>query len=215
MKPITEIKIGIFGNYWLMYGVPIEPTFCTRIASFDVGLKHMSVCVIDFYDNDFHIRKWFLISMKGKNISEFTNETIEKLRLQHFGCIDYVLIEQQINRNTQMKVISHVIQAYFQCELKIPTPRVIFVSPKKRVDSTSAEYSAIVSQVKEQLGLENTYSRRDYKNISILIANHFLQCEHLSYWKNFFTEQTKKDDYADSLVQAIAWKCSYSINDPD
>tara|TARA_A100001015_G_scaffold318159_1_gene437145 strand:+ start:96 stop:686 length:591 start_codon:yes stop_codon:yes gene_type:complete len=193
----------------------VEPEFFLRVASFDVGLKNMSMCVIDFHNNDFIIRKWNIISIKGKNISEYTNDTIEKLRLHNFGCLDYVLIEQQINRNTQMKVISHIIQSYFVCEVKIPPSRILFVSPKKRVENLSIEYAAVVANVKNELQLENVYSRKEFKNLSIGIAEKYLLSEKNAYWRDFFNLQSKKDDYADSLVQAIAWNTSNTIMDID
>ena len=193
----------------------IEPELFIRVASFDVGLKNMSMCVVDFNNNEFVIRKWQNITLKGKNISEYTNDTIEKLRVHNFGCLDYVLIEQQINRNTQMKVISHIIQSFFICELKIPPNRVLFVSPKKRIANTSLQHGTVVQTVKNELGLEDVYTRNEYKKISVAIAYKYLLNEKHGYWKKFFEEQGKKDDYADSLVQAIAWNSSCSVMDID
>ncbi len=193
----------------------IEPELFIRVASFDVGLKNMSMCVVDFNNNDFVIRKWVNISMKGKNISDYTNETIEKLRTHNFGCLDYVLIEQQINRNTQMKVISHIIQSFFICEVKIPTNRIIFVSPKKRLDNTSLQHGTVVQCVKNELGVDNAYTRREFKKISVGIASKYLLNDKHMYWKNFFDDLDKKDDYADSLVQAIAWNSSCSVMELD
>ena len=193
----------------------MEPELFIRVASFDVGLKNMSMCIVDFNNNEFVIRKWANISLKGKNISDFTNETIEKLRVHNFGCLDYVLIEQQINRNTQMKVISHIIQSFFICEVKLPANRVIFVSPKKRLDNTSLQHGTVVQTVKNELGLQNVFTRSEFKKISVAIATKYLLNEKNGYWKEFFDAQDKKDDYADSLVQAIAWKSSCSVMDLD
>ena len=193
----------------------MEPELYIRVASFDVGLKNMSTCVVDFHNNEFVIRKWANISLKGKNISDFTNETIEKLRTHNFGCLDYVLIEQQINRNTQMKVISHIIQSFFICEVKIPSNRVLFVSPKKRLDITSLMHGTVVKTVKNELGLENVYSRSEFKKISVAIASKYLESERHAWWRDFFNSQEKKDDYADSLIQAIAWNSSCSVTDLD
>lgn len=193
----------------------MEPELFIRVASFDVGLKNMSMCVVDFHNNEFVIRKWANLTLKGKNIADFTNETIDKLRSHNFGCLDYVLIEQQINRNTQMKVISHIIQSFFVCEVKIPPNRVIFVSPKKRVDNTSLQHGTVVQTVKNELGLQNVYTRNEFKKISVAIASKYLLSEKQGHWREFFAAQTKQDDYADSLVQAIAWNASSSVMDLD
>lgn len=184
-----------------------------RVASFDIGLKNMSFCVIDFNNNDFNIKKWTNLSLHGKNISDFTKDIIEKLRMHSFGCLDYVLIEQQINRNTQMKVMSHVIQTFFICDLKIQPHRVQFVSPKKRLDMSSPIHGTVVQFCKDELALNDSYTRKEYKMISVAIAEKYLGREKLLYWKQFFVASPKKDDLADSFVQAIAWNFSTSIMD--
>ena len=193
----------------------MEPELFIRVASFDVGLRNMSMCLVDFNNNDFSIRKWTNLSLKGKNIADYTNETIEKLRIHNFGCLDYVLIEQQINRNTQMKVISHIIQSFFICEVKLPANRIIFVSPKKRIENTSLQHGTIVQSVKNELGLQNVYTRNEFKKISVAIASKYLLSEKHAYWREYFKAQEKKDDYADSLVQAIAWNSCCSVMDVD
>tara|TARA_Y100000768_G_scaffold388238_2_gene382968 strand:- start:1110 stop:1772 length:663 start_codon:yes stop_codon:yes gene_type:complete len=195
----------------------IQPDLCNsiRVASFDVGLKNLSVCAIDFNQKDFDIRKWSNISIRGKNISDYTIDLVDKLRTHSFGCLDYVLIEQQINRNTQMKVISHILQSYFLCELKIPPSRVIFVSPKKRLDTSCPIHAAIVKAAKEELNIDEAYNRREYKNISVAITRQYLMGDKNSVWRDFFNSQAKKDDYADSFLQAIAWNSSTSIMDID
>ena len=195
--------------------IHVDPQVYVRVPSFDVGLKNMSFCVLDFFQHDFDIKKWTNISLRGKNISDYTRETIEKLREYNFGCLDYVLIEQQINRNTQMKVISHVIQSYFLCDLKVPCNRVIFVSPKKRLDCSSDVHGAIIRRVKEEMGIasEDGYTRKQYKMVSIEIAKYYLNSK--ENWASFFNALQKKDDFADSFVQAIAWNYCTSIMDVD
>lgn len=193
----------------------LEPDVFVRVASFDVGLKNMSFCVIDFNKNDFIIKKWSNISLRGKNVSDYTIDVIEKLRSHNFGCLDYVLIEQQINRNTQMKVISHVLQTFFLCDLNLQNHRVQFVSPKKRLDMSSPFHGTVVQFCKDQMALNSVYTRKEYKLLSISIAEKYLSSENQKYWKDFFFSSKKKDDLADSFVQAIAWNFSTTISDPD
>lgn len=196
----------------------MEPDLYIRVASFDVGLKNMSMCVVDFNQNDFSIKKWAIISIRGKNISDYTQDTIDKLRSHQFGCLDYVLIEQQINRNTQMKVISHIIQTFFICDVKIPPSRILFVSPKKRLDISSPIHGTVVQNVKRELYPnmdEPIFSRKGYKDISVAIAQKYLLNEKHHYWRDYFASMEKKDDYADSLVQAIAWNFSTGVMEID
>jgi len=193
----------------------MEPQVYMRVASFDIGLKNMSLCVLDFNKKEFEIKKWTNLSLRGKNISDYTRDTIEKLRMLNFGCLDYVLIEQQVNRNTQMKVLSHVVQTFFISDLKLPPTRVIFVSPKIRLDSSSLVHGTVVATVKQELGLQNEYSRKEFKKLSIAIAEKYLLSERHGYWYSFFVNEEKKDDYADSFVQAISWNYSNSVMDID
>lgn len=196
----------------------VENNLNTRVLSFDVGLKNLSFCVVDFLNNEFAIKKWQTISLRGKNISDYTIDAISKLGNLQCGCIDYVLIEQQINRNTQMKVLSHVIQSYFLCGENIPTNRVLFVSPKTRLDVSSLQHGTVVQRVKQELFNDihvTNFSRTDFKKISIAIAEKYLLREQHAYWYVFFNTHAKKDDYADSLVQAIAWFSSGSVLDTD
>jgi len=180
-----------------------------------VGLKNMSICIVDFHNQDFNIKLWANITLRGKNISDYSKDVIEKLRAHSFGCLDYVLIEQQINRNTQMKVISHVMQTFFICEVKMPPDRVKFVSPKKRLDSSSLHHGTVVQTAKYQLQLHDTFTRQQYKMLSVAIARIYLSNEKHSYWRDYFESQEKRDDFADSLVQAIAWNASSSVLDID
>lgn len=184
-----------------------------RVASFDIGLKNTSVCVLDLNGNSFQIKKWQIISIRGKNISDYTCDIIDKLRKMTFGIVDNVLIEQQINRNTQMKVLSHIVQAYFICEVKVPPSNVEFVSPKLRIHSSDINYRQIVNEVKQRLDLENVYSRKEFKTISVMLARHFLS-EHRD-WLEFLEKTDKKDDLADSFVQAMAWSSNHSCMDVD
>jgi len=187
----------------------------SRVVSFDVGLKNFSLCIIDMFKQKIKIRKWLTVSIKGKNISEYVVHLIEKLRTSSFGVVEHVLIEQQINRNTQMKVLSHIIQTFFICEMKVPPNRIEFVNPKLRVDCTDILYSAIVSQVKFDMNLTRVLTRKEFKNISIGIARKILSKEEHSDWSTFFENLTKKDYYADSLVQAVAWKSQTSVHEAD
>ena len=44
----------------------MEPELFVRVASFDVGLKNMSMCVVDFHNHEFVIRKWANITFENK-----------------------------------------------------------------------------------------------------------------------------------------------------
>lgn len=177
-----------------------------RVASFDVGIKHMCICIVDYNSNskNFAIQRWSIISLKGKNIADYTRDLISKLKLERFGLVDAVLIEQQVNRNTQMKVLSHIIQSFFLCHERIPAENIHFVSPKLRVHNSNQPYNQVVGQVREGLGLVEPYSRQEFKLMSVALVDRILM-EKKDKWIDTFRSNTKKDDLADSFLQSYSW----------
>ena len=148
---------------WMRMNVNLTDFIYNRILSIDVGIKHLSLCLIDFHSTIWHynIQKWDLITLSGKNISDYTRDIVEKLRRYDFGLIDSILIEQQVSRNTQMKTLSHVLQAYFMCELKVTADKIIFVSPKTRFNTNNIHYNELVQRCRKQLNIDEKMSRRD------------------------------------------------------
>lgn len=182
-----------------------------RIISFDMGVKNLSLCILDINCHKVKIIKWSIIQLRGNNISDFTKDMINKLRIENFQYFDYALIEQQINRNTQMKVLSHVLQTYFICECKTPPENVIFVNPKIRCENNSLKYTNMIKNIKLSLNLPNKLSRREYKFISIATTNFYLSCDPACHeWLAWFNSQDKKDDLSDSFIQSVAWVHSTS-----
>lgn len=188
----------------------------SRVVSFDVGIKHLSMCVCDvnFVSKELSIKRWIVTKLKGKNISDYTSEIIAKLKEEQFGCIDYILIEQQMNRNTQMKVLSHVIQAFFLSDLQIEQGRVHFVPPTIRfklssVAKEATNYMLIVDNAKETLGItSDKMTRVEYKKLSVEVARRLLtssNMENMRLWTSNFMTALKKDDLADSYLQVMVW----------
>jgi len=174
-----------------------------RIVSFDVGIKNLSLCISDI-KSKVEIAHWTNISLSGKNIAEYSRSLVEKMRIEQFGLIDFVLIEQQLNRNTQMKVLSHVIQTFFMTEHKIPSERIIFVSPKRRFSTCDPHFKVLVDACKFSLNIHaERMSRREFKNLSVEITNKLL--EYNTRWSEFFKSHSKKDDLADCFLQLVAW----------
>lgn len=188
-----------------MSEIDVQQYVFSRIVSFDVGIKHLSMCQVDFnkHNTSFTIVKWCVLNLRGKNISDYTNSIIEKLREIEWGYIDYVLIEQQLNRNTQMKVLSHIIQAFFVCERRLRSECVKFISPKIKFSTSNPEYNELVKECERHL--DQTASKNSLKKLSILITKSILTKTGDSKWYNYFAEFKKSDDMADSFLQALAW----------
>ena len=115
--------------------------------------------------------------------------------------IDRVLIEQQPvgfhrRSNTQMKVLSHVVQAFFHLR-GIP---VTFVSPKKK-NLLSKEQS-----LRDGVASMNSSKRYQWhKKQSVLRCEEILASSSQREFLEFFEGLKKKDDCADSLLNAVAF----------
>tara|TARA_Y100000591_G_scaffold295151_1_gene284231 strand:- start:4717 stop:5343 length:627 start_codon:yes stop_codon:yes gene_type:complete len=189
----------------------------TKTVSFDVGVKHCSFAELQYenHTNTFSIKKWTIIQLRGKNISDYTNDMISKLREYDWGLVDYVLIEQQLNRNTQMKVLSHVIQSFFLCERRTRSERIKFVSPKLKFSTSNQVHNEIVQKCKDEMKLDPLNHGGSYtlKKLSIRIVNEILSKSPTeSYWLKYFNSCKKNDDLADCLLQCLAWHMDVKTN---
>lgn len=100
-----------------------------KIASFDVGIKNLAVCIIDHSSEDLSntIIDWKVIKLvdddkkvnKGVNIQEMADRLYvileEELADKWGGQIDHVLIENQpVMKNPLMKTVQMLIFGFFQ-----------------------------------------------------------------------------------------------------
>jgi len=191
-----------------------------KIISFDVGVKNMSYCLVECIDKKkIKILSMQTLTLKGKNIQDYTNSLISHLRKLELGYIDTVLIEQQLNRNTQMKVLSHVLQSYFICERNIPFDDICFFNPKNKFDSVGCpiEYDILVRDIKLSLNISDKMSRTEIKKLSVYITKHILLNDD-PQWSQFMEQNIKKDDLSDAYLQAYVFnldKSDHSLNVDD
>ena len=176
----------------------------SKVVSFDVGIKHLSICQLDLnrYNNTYVIKKWTVICLRGKNISDYTRDLIDQLRMFDWGLLDYILIEQQLNRNTQMKVLSHIIQAFFLCERRMHSERVRFVNPKLKFATSNPIYNELVASNQKKL---DSSLKLNLKKLSVLITRDLLTNSMEHKWLSHLNEYSKRDDLCDSFLQAYAW----------
>jgi hypothetical protein len=177
------------------------------VLSIDVGIKNLSYCVLKIgggapeLQDDINIVDW-------KNIA-VTNQCIKKTPLQnitesllttleeHFDdtvIYDYVIIENQpMLKNGLMKTVSVIIYTYFNM-LKMHHGNICDV-----------RFVSATNKLKNVDVAKSTY--KDRKKASIHLAKMYIEqfCPPSSSWNDWFHKQQKKDDYADSLNQGIAF----------
>lgn len=166
------------------------------ILSIDVGIKNLAMCLID---DQKIVHHW--------DVSGVPPESSEGL----FPCLakhlndrpwvlnaDVVLIEKQPDRNRKMKMVEHFLQAYFV--IKIPDKEVIVYDARHKIPD-------VVGAGKVQ------YRRR--KQTSIDRCKEFLERgpEGNRHWLETFKKSKKKDDLADTVMQALSFNRAIAKSD--
>ena len=86
------------------------------VASFDLGIKHMAVCVTRYIveRKTWEIHEWELFALSGQCMRDHTFSLVEELSSRaYLNDVDVVLIESQPRFNTKTRTLSHCIQTYF------------------------------------------------------------------------------------------------------
>jgi hypothetical protein len=99
-----------------------------------------------------------------------------------------ILIEKQPDRNKKMKSVENFLQAYFV--IRCPTSETIIYDARHKVPD-------VVGAGKKQ------YRKR--KNTSIERCQEFLKNSENSHWIAHFAMSKKKDDLADTVMQALSF----------
>lgn len=153
------------------------------VLSFDVGLKNLAFCLFDNSNN--RILDW--------NVTEVPTSSISKLLVFLNECnfwnfdIDVVVIEKQPSKNVKMRIMENMLLVYFN------------MKHIKQVCSFSAKHK-LGDLGKTVKGVKN-YNLR--KKMAVTMCTTFL--EQNDTFRSFFEKHTKKDDLADSLLQALAY----------
>ncbi len=178
-----------------------------KILSFDIGLKNLAYCICNFIDDTVNIERWSVECLStskkpipldelNKRIIHFFDSNPEFLK------VDQVLIEQQPTKNPLMKNISIMIHTYFiirgivdKAINNSDITRVLFFSPKNKLK--------IYDGPEIICTLKSRYSQR--KKIGIIQTRYFIDKLNLTEYTELFEKSKKKDDLADSFLQALCY----------
>ena len=190
----------------------------TTILGIDVGLRNLAICRIQIKENSCEIIAWEVLDVlqdkKSKQISiqDGVNILLESLSnvrndtnntLLADG-IDICCIESQptgrmATGNTRMKVMSHIIQAFFK--INMPTTIVKFINPKSKLVNEFVT-TLLGDGEKEEKGDAATKKRyRQHKKRAIQACQCYLEKENQK-WSEWYMKLPKKDDAADSFLIA-------------
>jgi hypothetical protein len=168
-----------------------------RILSIDVGSKNMVFCNVGYMNHPpyFDISHWFFLNCHGGSISDMVEKCIAQLDIlispPVLENVSLVLIESQPAKTIKMKTLSHCIQTYFVMSKK----KVAFANPHNKLKLCDP---ALIKK--------GCYAKN--KNASIAKCAQLLGqykdsgFDRHGFYENFNSHQ-KKDDLADSLLQAL------------
>ena len=177
-----------------------------KILSFDIGIVNLAFCVLDYQKK---IHKWENISLCNKSEIENTIDLITKLdQRPEILDVDLVLLEYQPRMNPKMRVMSESVRSYLIFRGIIDKKKKFKLknySAKHKLKCYQGDLPSEITITPEMLadktksGLSKLYRIRKKQAI--------YQCEMLidEEYKDFFTKSKKKDDLADSYLQALSY----------
>jgi hypothetical protein len=164
------------------------------IASFDIGLINMSLCILD---TDEKIQHWSVFSIKSKSAEGSCKKLFECLDdLKILNDASTVVIERQPRMNPKARVIEAYVLSYFtmrNADFNLER-KIVKYSPKFKLRI----YKGTIPDFK----VKSAYSIR--KKTSIFITDQMIQTQDDKY-KKIFKECKKKDDLADAYCMGIAF----------
>jgi hypothetical protein len=181
------------------------------ILSIDVGIKNLSYCLLNATQEGVKVCAWNNVAITDANCKKMKVEQITECILETLmGCFDdtfradVVLIENQpMLKNGLMKTVAVVIYTYFNMlKLQFGTiDEVKFISASNKLKQVLIQETDMTNT--------NTETYKDRKKLSILLARHQLGHDKIApEFKEWFENQSKKDDCADSLNQGLYYVAS-------
>ena len=190
-----------------------------RIISFDIGVKNLAVCLLEkpIESENPSIIYWDVIVLseeKKPNLDSIAESLFTKLDdlIEKYGLPDIVLIENQpALRNPTMKSVQICVYSYYMLAKHrndTQKPEVMFISateklkvvlPKKPTENGSTE--VVAEAVKPKTKMSYAVRKKQSIQMALQLLETLGDVESLEKMKS----HKKKDDMADSLLQAIAW----------
>lgn len=156
-----------------------------RILSIDVGIKNLAMCILEDQKT---ITFWEVSQIPSEHKDGLFPVMKRHLddRKESWSETDLVLIERQPDRNRKMKSIENFIHTYFLCQEK----RTLLWDAKYKIPD-------VIGPGKKKYKLR--------KDTSIERCHEWIK-QNNPEWVSFFEKHQKKDDLADTVMQALSFK---------
>ena len=154
------------------------------LLSIDVGIRNLGMCLIDPTNKRIH--HWDASGIPPKHSDGLYICLKNHLRDRPWVLESTkILIEKQPDRNRTMKSVENFLHAYFVCNDK----DVQIYDARFKIPDVVGPGKAM-------------YIKR--KKTSVIRCTDFVH-EHNKEWEQWFLQQKKKDDLADSVMQALSF----------
>ena len=158
------------------------------ILSIDVGIRNLAMCLFD--EHSTLIKQWDVSGVPPEH-RDGTYVSLRKHLDERPWVLeaDTVLIEKQPDRNKKMKTVENFLHAYFV--IKAPETETIVYDARFKIPDVSGPGKA-------------QYAKR--KKAAIDRCRIFLESGDVNtHWLPIFDASKKKDDLADTVMQAISF----------
>ena len=157
-----------------------------KVLSFDVGLKNLAYCYLD----NSKIKYWETSEIIQKRGEDLCHSIVRHLdTMEYLQDVNVVLIEKQPSKNNKMRIIEALLNAYYV--IKCPNAKVCVYSAKHKL-------------TKDTFRGKTNYKER--KKLSINRCNAWINDTSQDVeFIDKFSKSKKKDDFADSLLQALSY----------
>ena len=155
------------------------------LLSIDCGIKNLAMCLID--QKTKRIQKWDVSGVPPLHADGIFPCMIRHLNEKPWTLeAKTVLIEKQPDKNRGMKGIENLLHTYFLVKEK----EVVIWDARHKIPDVAGAGKA-------------KYNQR--KKTSIERARKFIENEPNQDWIDFFDKHKKKDDLADTVMQALSY----------
>jgi len=167
-------------------GVPSFPLMC--LLSIDVGIKNLAMCLID--ESNSLVLEWDVSGVPPQHrdglFPSLRNHLDEKPWVLNATTI---LIEKQPGMNKTMKTVENFLHSYFV--IKNPSAETIIYDARHKVPDIAGAGKAM-------------YRKR--KQAAVDRCREFIKNSEINaHWMPTFVASKKKDDLADTVLQALSY----------
>src|SRR5210317_1942956 len=165
-----------------------------KILSIDVGIRNLAMCLLN--DENKLIEQWDVSGIPPQHEDGVYVSLRKHLDERPWTLdADVVLIEKQPDRNKKMVSVMHFLHAYFV--IKNPTAQTILYDARHKIPDVAGPG-------------RSQYLKR--KKTAIERCKEFIHAgDTNAHWIPIFDASKKKDDLADTVMQALSYRPSTTI----